>query len=132
MFWPATRPFSYTTVGRDRFSGYLPQKPDRSEAGSMVISMQVAGQIERHHMPANSVGPLSTGRGSAILMEKADHMMTASWGSCRAAKAYGVRQKELIGGDPNGAQQMDIDDVTTQFPGKYDEAIGEMQDVSNR
>lgn len=78
-------------------------------------------------MPADSVSPLSRGRGPAIQMEKADHMITASWGSSSRAKSYRAQQRALIDqGRFDDAVQMDIDDVTSKFGIKYDSAILDM------
>lgn len=86
--------------------------------------------VERNHMPANSVSPLSTARGPAIQMDTLDHYQTASWGSGAAAKAYRARQKALVdAGDWAGAIKMDIDDIQSKFGSKYDDAIHEM--ISN-
>ena len=68
--------------------------------------------------------------GPAIQMERADHKLTASYGRTGAAKAHQQRQKKLISeGRFDDAIQMDIDDVTSKFPGKYDEAILQMIDT---
>ena len=66
----------------------------------------------------------------AIQMERADHKLTASYGRTGAAKAHQQRQKKLISeGRFDDAIQMDIDDVASKFPGKYDEAILQMIDT---
>jgi len=52
--------------------------------------------LEAHHMPANSVSLLSKLNGPAIQMAKADHQLTASWGSSNVAKAYRAEQASLI------------------------------------
>ncbi|MEU5907153.1 polymorphic toxin-type HINT domain-containing protein [Micromonospora sp. NPDC047467] len=83
--------------------------------------------IERNHMPANSVSPLSTARGPAIQMDTLDHYQTASWGSGAGAKTYRARQKALVdAGDWAGAIKMGIDDIQSKFGSKYDDAIHEM------
>ncbi len=80
-------------------------------------------------MPADSVSPLSRGNGPAIQMEQADHWQTASWGRFATAQAYRAQQQALINaGNFDDAIQMDIDDVTSKFPGKYEEAILQMMD----
>jgi hypothetical protein len=80
-------------------------------------------------MPANSVSPLSTGDGPAIQMERLDHYQTASWGRSAAAQAYRATQKALIEqGRFDDAIQMDIEDVTGKFGGKYDSAMLQMID----
>ena len=87
------------------------------------------GQV--HHMPADSVSPLSKANGPGIRMETVDHMKTASWGSSKAAKEYRRIQKGLIdSGKFLEAQQMDIDNVRSLFGNKYDDAIAEMLDYT--
>ena len=86
---------------------------------------------ERHHMPADSVSPLSKEKGPIINMSSADHKKTASWGRSKAAQEYRARQRELINaGDFMGAQQMDIDDIHSKFGNKYNKAINEMRDYT--
>lgn len=83
---------------------------------------------ESHHMPADSVSPLSKNKGPAISMKKEEHKQTASWGNSKEAKAYRAEQKQRIeNGDFKGAQQMDIDDVQSKFGNKYDDAIDQMK-----
>ena len=78
-------------------------------------------------MPADSASNLERAEGPAIKMEKDDHRQTASCGSSRDAREYQAAQKDLIdNGKFREALQMDINDVTGKFPGKYDEAISEM------
>jgi len=88
---------------------------------------------EVHHMPADSVSPLSKGKGPGVRMEKPDHMKTKSWGSSKKAKAYRAKQEELIKeGKFDEAQQMDIDDVQSKFGDKYDEGIKQMKDYTEK
>jgi len=84
---------------------------------------------EVHHMPADSVSPLSRNDGPAIHMDADDHRKTARWGSSKDAKAHREQQKKLIDDGKFGeAQQMDIDDLKIKFGDKYDEHVKEMQD----
>jgi len=63
-------------------------------------------------------------------MEKADHRLTASWGSSNSAKAYRARQKALIDeGNFEDAFLMDVSDVQSRFGDKYDDAILEAIDA---
>ncbi|ENM5771362.1 hypothetical protein V4V48_003074 [Vibrio mimicus] len=88
---------------------------------------------ESHHMPADSVSPLSKNKGPAISMDNMEHRQTASWGNSREAKAYRQQQKQLIEkGDFRGAQQMDINDVRSKFGNRYDDSIKQMQDYTNK
>lgn len=90
----------------------------------------VAGN-EAHHMPADSVSPLSKGEGPAISMEKADHAETASYGNSAEAKGYRAEQSRLIQqGKFGDAQRMDIKDVQSKFGSKYDSAIQQMLDYT--
>ena len=99
--------------------------------GGRYRDLSTGDGIEIHHMPADSVSPLSRLAGPGIQMTRADHQITASWGSYSAAKAYRATQARLIsGGDFAGAQDMDIADVTGKFPGVYDDAIQEMLNSS--
>lgn len=84
----------------------------------------------RHHMPAKSVSPLSTGEGPAIRMTPEDHANTASFGPSREAKAYRAQQSALISqGKFLEAQQMDIQDLA-QFGKKYELGIKQVQDYT--
>lgn len=80
-----------------------------------------------HHMPADSVSPLSTRNGPGIRMSVEDHMKTASYGRRKAAQAYRAEQKALIDrGKFHEALQKDIDNIRDLFGNKYDGAIMEM------
>jgi YD repeat-containing protein len=86
----------------------------------------IAGH-EAHHMPADSVSPLSTREGPSIALPVDDHRLTASWGNSKAARAYRQTQGDLINqGDFRGAQQMDINDISRKFGNKYDDAVQQM------
>jgi uncharacterized protein RhaS with RHS repeats len=88
---------------------------------------------ESHHMPADSVSPLSKNKGPAISMDKADHKQTASWGNSKEARAYRGQQKQLVdNGQFKDAQQMDVNDVQSKFGTKYNSAIKEMQDYTDK
>ena len=97
--------------------------------GGKYEDLEGGAGIEKHHMPADSASSLPTEKGPAIEMDRTDHMQTSSWGSSKAAGAYRAQQRALIeAGRLNDAIQMDIDNVTSLFPGKYDNAILEMID----
>jgi len=79
---------------------------------------------EVHHMPANSVSPVTRGQGPAIAMDTADHYKTASRGSGRDAKAHRAAQADFIANNQYGkAMAMDIADIKRQFGNKYDDAM---------
>lgn len=88
---------------------------------------------EVHHMPANSVSPLSRGTGPGIRMDKLDHRKTASWGSSREARIYREKQKTLINqGKFAEAQYMDIIDIRNKFGSKYDRGIQQMLEYTKK
>lgn len=97
--------------------------------GGRYKDLLPANGSEIHHMPADSISPLSTRDGPAIRMDPADHRLTASWGNSRLAQAYRAAQKGLIDlGRFDDAIQMDIDDVVGKFGNKYDTHILQMID----
>jgi hypothetical protein len=80
-------------------------------------------------MPANSTNDVPHGQGSSIHMDTKDHYDTASWGNTKDAQEYREIQRKLQEqGRLDDAIQMDIDDVTSKFPGKYDDHILQMID----
>ena len=84
---------------------------------------------EVNHMPADSVSPLSKGKGPGIRMDIADHYATRSWGSSKAAKQWRATQAALIKqGKFLDALKMDIEDVRSRNPVKYEKAIQQMLD----
>ena len=89
------------------------------------------GQV--HHMPADSISPLSKDKGPAIRMDTADHMKTASWGSSKEAQAYRDTQESLINqGQFKEAQKMDINDVQSKFGSKYNKGIDQMKSYTDQ
>ena len=81
-----------------------------------------------HHIPAKEVSPLSEGDGPSIIMELADHRLTASWGTSNEAKEYRAKQKELIDqGRFREAFEMDKRDIQSKFGDKYDKAIAQAE-----
>ena len=83
---------------------------------------RVAGR-ERHHMPADSISPISRNRGPAIQMDKTDHALTSSYGSSNAAKAY---RNHLASLSPRDAMAAEIRDVRRISGTQYNQAIKEM------
>ena len=107
------------------------QEAATTAAGGAWSDVAAAGG-ERHHMPADSVSPLSREEGPVIRMDRDDHMDTKSWGSGNAAKAYRTKQQELIDqGNFKEAQDMDVKEVQQKFPGKYDAGIQQMLDYTD-
>ncbi|MEU6496307.1 hypothetical protein ABZ890_39005 [Streptomyces sp. NPDC046984] len=81
---------------------------------------------EINHMPSNQSTPLAHGNGPSIQMDEFDHVQTASWGR-GAAVDWQMKQAALVNnGRIDEAMQMDIDDIVSRFPGKYNNAIGQM------
>jgi RHS repeat-associated protein len=81
--------------------------------------------IEVHHMPANSVSPISRYRGPAIQMEVLDHRATSSFG--RGGAAYRQNVGELIEeGSMRDAMAVEIQDIRSRFGTKYNSAIQQM------
>jgi RHS repeat-associated protein len=102
---------------------------DKTAGGGRFGRLKTGDGYERHHMPADSVSPLSKKDGPAIRMTKGDHMQTSSHGNGTDAKAYRALQKELLdGGRFDDAVQMDIDDIQGLFGDKYDDEILQMID----
>jgi hypothetical protein len=97
-----------------------------------VRANTVGGEI--HHMPADSVSPLSTAKGPAIWMQTLHHRRTGSNDANGRgdAELYRDVQKRLIqSGHFNKAMEMDIKDVQTIAPGLYDIPIRQMQKKYN-
>ncbi|URM91996.1 hypothetical protein LUW75_20790 [Streptomyces sp. MRC013] len=65
--------------------------------------------------------------GPAIRMDLGDHQKPYSSGSSLEAQAWPQWQRELINqGKLTEAMRMDIDDIRTRSPGKYDDHIKEV------
>ena len=91
-----------------------------------------------HHMPACDAYPDDFSEfmdsyngkpnGPAISMSQADHKNTASFGRKAGSDQYCADQKALLKqGKYQEAFDMDVEDITSQFPGKYDSSIDEAQ-----
>ncbi|MQG94755.1 hypothetical protein [Pseudomonas sp. MN1F] len=90
---------------------------------------------ESHHMPAASAYSRLNGKTikpanmPTIQMDKADHMLTKSWGSSLSAQSYRLEQERLIKSGKAGytaAMMMDITDIREKFGDKYAPAIAQM------
>ena len=82
---------------------------------------------QRHHMPSQKSGNKGT-TGGAITIEIEDHKLTGSFNNKPGSSDYRRMQEELVKQGKFGeALQMDIDDITTKFPGKYDDAIKQLK-----
>jgi Domain of unknown function (DUF4150) len=97
-------------------------KKDCGGSYTKVRAANTGGEV--HHTPANSISPLSTGKGPSVWMSIADHRKTASWGRSAAAKRYRAQQKSLIkNGKQREALAKDIKDIRKKFGNKYDNCI---------
>ena len=86
-----------------------------------------------HHIPAHGASSISRGRGPSIAMLPEDHIRTASHGNRPAANIFRKKQEDLIKkGDFRAAQQMDIDDIRSKFGDKYDDAIEQALEYTQR
>lgn len=96
-------------------------------AGGRYGSMQAMGG-QRHHLPSDSVSPLSTNDGPVIRMLTADHRKTSSYGSGATAVNFRAKEKQQIdAGKFLAAQQLGINDINKLFgSAKYGTAISEM------
>jgi len=82
--------------------------------------------LDSHHTPAKANSPLPPSMGPAIQMDAADHRQTASYGRS-STDPYMQAQKALIdSGNFSAAIAMDVADITSKFPGKYDAALAQM------
>lgn len=82
---------------------------------------------QRHHMPSNSVSPLSTYNEPCVRMITADHKKTASYGNSKSAQAFRKKEKEKIAKNRFlEAQQLSVSDLQGKFGAKYNAAINDM------
>lgn len=109
------------------------EKLESKSKGGAFKDLENLENTERHHMPSCEASKLERSDGPAIIMDKADHMKTASWGRSKESQEYRNKQKELIDtGKFKEAQQMDINDIRAKFGNKYDNEISEMKKYSNQ
>ncbi|MEV8389269.1 polymorphic toxin-type HINT domain-containing protein [Streptomyces sp. NPDC056650] len=103
-----------------------------SDVGGTYGSLKPAGTgKEINHMPqdASTGKSITSYSGPAIRMDKVDHrqVWSTGQGSRPEPKAWLMMQKGLVNtGRIDRAMQNDIDDVISRFPGKYNNAIGDM------
>lgn len=95
--------------------------------GGAYSKLPPAKGLERHHMPADSISPISRSRGPAIQMERADHRCTSSCGNSSAAQAYRSNIRGLINqGKLRDAMAIEIRDVRRISGTKYNKAVQDM------
>ena len=117
---------------------------EKNKAGNKGKSKRE--QCDAHHIPADNaypndlkdkIGTVKSGNkdkvnGPAISMENGDHTQTASYGRSAEAEKYRAKQNELIrNGKFQEAFDMDVADIKSKFPGKYDSSINEAEQYLN-
>lgn len=113
---------------------------NQTGAAGGAYTQLVANGSERHEMPSFSSVSNATGVENraqanlpAIKMSPQDHRMTASFGNSAASAQYRADQAKLIAqGNYRAAIQMDIDDITSKFGTKYNDAIMEMLEYATK
>ena len=101
------------------------------------------GTTNKHETPSfeayNKANGITDGKRSelpSIKMDAEDHQMTASWGHSKAAWAYREQQALLISEGTtesmHAAIQMDIEDITSKFGTKYNDAIQQMLEYATQ
>jgi hypothetical protein len=98
-----------------------------------VRATNTGGEV--HHIPAygsyEGTGLLPYRDGPAIWMDRDDHRNTTSCGRTKDAINYRAQQEELINqGKFQEAQQMDVDDIRSQFGDKYDVGLNEAENYT--
>ena len=109
---------------------YTHESKAELNGGAYKILPSIEGK-EKHHRASNyaNEGLFSRENGPALVMDKADHYETASWGRSKEACEYREEQKELAqNGQWEKALQMDFDDVHDKFGSKYDEGIKQLSE----
>ncbi len=102
---------------KDVFKGV---KAASEKLGGAYSKLKRGPGLERHRIPSVKSGA-SKSFGSAIVMEKADHQKTGSWGSSRESGEFRSQEKQLMdNGDFQGAQNMGIKDIQEKFGTQYD------------
>lgn len=118
-------------AGQEKQASYSTPLPYAGGSYRDVFEPGYKNIYDAHHMPAKSVNGIQDddrgSHGPAIRMDTADHKRTTSFRGSNSARKYRAKQKELVdSGRFVEALQMDIDDVKSKFPGKYDSAIAEI------
>lgn len=110
--------FSLTTSAGSAY----PKQEGGKYSDIKKISDSTTEQV--HHIPADSINGISHSDGPSILMETADHKMTASFDNKAGSTAYRLKQKQLIdAGKFREAFDMDVSNIQSLFGNKYNEAI---------
>lgn len=92
------------------------------------MTLPVGDGKDSHHMPANSISPLPRPVGPSIQMDPRDHRLTNSYGASAATNAVlAGQQQQIQSGNFIAAQAIDVLEIEAKFPGKYTEAIAQME-----
>ena len=96
------------------------------------------GKVERHHMPSRKsleesgvdINPNTDA--PALEMDIRDHKKTASWGRKKSGAKFRKKEIDLLKkGDIEGAQQLGIDDIKSQFGNKYNQGLNQLKKYTN-
>lgn len=93
--------------------------------GAHAFMQEPGSKTQSHHMPANSVSPLTDDMGPAIQMDRTDHYTTPSYGRNIFAPFMRSQGQLANTGQFMTAFAVDAAAVRAQFPGKYDAAIAQ-------
>jgi len=108
-------------------AGGVPGSKYRGGAHS-AMTQPIGDGLDSHHMPADSISPLTRAMSPAIQMDQRDHRRTNSYGGRAQTNAVLAGQQNLINsGNFVAAQAIDVAEVLAKFPGKYDAAIAQME-----
>jgi hypothetical protein len=110
------------------YAGTTPILTHNCANGGKYGQLKPAGSgNEINHIPQNASTNISKYGGPAIRMAKADHRELMSTGSTMESQAWLEMQRGLVdSGKIDVAMMNDVNDIVTRFPGKYNNAIGEM------
>ncbi len=99
--------------------------------GGSYGKLEALQNLERHHMPADSITSIPYRKGPAIQMSSVDHAKTSSYGSKASAKIYREEIKVMIDqGNIRGAMAKEVLDVRQIARAKYNKAMLEMLDYA--
>lgn len=112
---------------------YLKENIKGGKYGDLRKITKGDSALEIHHMPANSISPLSRWNGPCIIMFKEDHKLTSSYKNSKHAQNYRNLQHKLINqGKFLEAELMDINEIRQKFQSKYNKAINEKLDYEEK
>jgi len=119
------KPFATSKVTKDTVHTVINGVIQRGGAHRYV---QGISKHHSHHIPQKAASTLSKNDGSAIAMQKADHIVLQS---SRNSKDTLARQRAFVErGDYRSAMEVEIADIRKNFGNKYDDAIEQMLSYS--